>query len=117
MERTKIIETVLIIALFVSLIAAIFVIGYIYNDNYYREKEISQEITALALEELKTPDCTDAELTFTGHFEELPWNEWYIYIYTLKIGGKIYLVGAERKDWKLNKVKVECEIEEAHYND
>lgn len=111
MDKKRIIWVVVTVLIVCVVIAAIVGMAYIYNENDRREEEATEQIKAAAMRDLDIPADTESELTFTGYWEEIAWSEYNLYIYTLKVGEKLYLVGVQRKNWEVHDVDVECEIE------
>lgn len=111
MDKKKIIWGIVTGLIVGLVIAVIVVMAYFYNENDRREEEAAEQIKVAALRDLDLPADTEAELTFTGYWEEIAWSEYNLYIYTLKVGEKLYLVGVQRKNWEVHDVDVECEIE------
>lgn len=112
MKRQDIYSLVCGIILSLAIIGLIALSACVYNENAAKENAIYEQVKLGALRDLDLPEDTECNLTFTGHWEEIEWSDYYIYIYTLRVGDRVYLVGAQRKDWELHGVDVEGEITE-----
>lgn len=105
------VETALCL-LFVIGVIALFIGAYLY-DKYRtdkREEEFNGKVILRALNDLGLPDDTPAVLFDTGHCEIANWSKWRIYLYTLTIGEKIYIIGVQRAKYEIVGVFVECEL-------
>ena len=112
MKRQDIYSVLCGIFFALAIIGLIILTACIHNKNAAMETVIYEQVKLGALLDLDLPEDTECTLTFTGHWEEIEWSDYYIYIYTLRVGDRIYLVGAQRKDSELHGVDVECEITE-----
>ena len=95
-----------------ALIGIIVLMGCVYTHRAEREGAVRDIIKQEALRELSMPDDTECTLTFTGHYEETAWEDYTIYIYTLRVGGKVFLIKTKREEWAIYGVSVEREITE-----
>ena len=111
-QGRRILSYITLVMVCIGVVTLIVLASCAYNETDKAEERINKEIVAAALADLDLPEDTTAEIELVGFAGDTPWLDYYVYVYALRVDGKVYLVGVQRKGFELHSVDVEMEITE-----